>query len=143
MKLHIGLNQDLIEYRIKKEVLWDTQINAMGILQGATGTGKTFALDRMLGYCEFDLEKQKESATVILYDFKGDDSFKAYRGCNNYYAFMGCLDAIERFYNIFVERQQGNPDRTFVLMCFDEYASFLTALEKKEQDVIKRKFQFV
>lgn len=139
MLLRLGLNQDLLPLNMKREILLDTSKNAMTLLQGATGSGKTFLLNRMLAYCEHDLEQTGENATVILCDFKTDDSFKEYRECKNYYAFMECIEGIERFWSIFRERQQGNPDRTFVLLCFDEYASFLTALDKKEQEAVKKK----
>ena len=139
MLLRFGINQDLLNLKIAREIFWDTSRNAMCLLQGATGSGKTFLLNRMLAYCEYDLEQSGENATVILCDFKGDDSFKDYRECRNYYSFMECMQGVERFWNIFQERQQGNPDRSLVLMCFDEYASFLTALDKKEQEAVKKK----
>lgn len=139
MLLRLGLNQDLLPLNLQREIMLDTDKNAMTLLQGATGSGKTFLLNRMLAYCEYDLEQTEEEATVILCDFKGDDSFKEYRECKNYYAYMECMEGIERFWNIFRARQQGNPDRSFVLLCFDEYAAFLTALDKKEQEAVKKK----
>lgn len=139
MLLRLGLNHDLLPLNLQREIILDTDKNAMGLLQGATGSGKTFLLNRMLAYCEYDLEQNEENATVILCDFKGDDSFKEYRECKNYYAFMECMEGIEHFWSIFRDRQQGNPDRTFVLLCFDEYASFITALDKKEQETVKKK----
>lgn len=139
MQLRLGLNQDLLPLNMKREILLDTSKNAMTLLQGATGSGKTFLLNRMLAYCEYDLEQTGEDATVILCDFKGDDSFKEYRECKNYYAYMDCMEGIEHFWSIFRERQQGNPDRSFVLLCFDEYASCLIALDKKEQEAVKKK----
>ena len=139
MFLRLGLNQDLLPLNMKREILLDTSKNAMALLQGATGSGKTFLLNRMFAYCEYDLEQSGDDATVILCDFKGDDSFKEYRECKGYYAFMECIEGIERFWSIFKDRQQGNPDRSFVLLCFDEYASFLTALDKKEQEAVKKK----
>ena len=139
MLLRLGLNQDLLPLKLQREILLDTDRNAMTLLQGATGSGKTFLLNRMLAYCEYDLEQSGENAAVILCDFKGDDSFKEYRECRNYYSFMECMEGIEHFWSIFRDRQKGNPDRSFVLLCFDEYASFLTALDKKEQEAVKKK----
>lgn len=139
MLLRLGLNQDLLTLNLQREIMIDTNRNAMILLQGATGSGKTFLLSRMLAYCEYDLEQSGEKATVILCDFKGDDSFEAYRECKNYYSFMKCMEGIECFWRIFRDRQQGNPDRSFVLLVFDEYASFLMAIDKKEQDVVKKK----
>lgn len=139
MLLRLGINQDWLSFNMQHEIVLDTKKNAMILLQGATGSGKTFLLNRMLAYCEYDLEQSGDNATVILCDFKGDDSFKKYRECKNYYAFMECMEGIERFWSIFKGRQQGNPNRSFVLLCFDEYASFLTALDKKEQEAVKKK----
>ena len=113
MFLRLGLNQDLLPLNMKREILLNTSKNAMALLQGATGSGKTFLLNRMFAYCEYDLEQSGDDATVILCDFKGDDSFKEYRGCKGYYAFMECIEGIERFWSIFKDRQQGNPDRSF------------------------------
>ncbi len=137
MLLRLGFNQDLLLLNLQREIVLDTDKNAMTLLQGATGSGKTFLLNRMLAYCEYDLEQSGENGTVILCDFKGDDSFKEYRECKNYYAFMEC---IEHFWSIFRDRQQGNPDRSFVLLFFDEYASFLTALDlRRNRKQLKRK----
>ncbi len=105
MLLRLGLNQDLLPLNLRREIILDTNKNAMTLLQGATGSGKTFLLNRMLAYCEYDLEQSGKNATVILCDFKGDDSFKEYRECKNYYAFMKCMEGIERFWNIFSDRQ--------------------------------------
>lgn len=139
MFLRLGFNHDLLHLNMQREIVLDTNKNAMTLLQGSTGSGKTFLLNRMLAYCEYDLEQNEENATVILCDFKGDDSFKEYRECKNYYAFMECVEGIERFWSIFRDRQQGNSDRTFVMLCFDEYASFLNSLDKKEQEAVKKK----
>lgn len=139
MLLRLGLNQDLLTLNMKREVFLDTERNAMAIIEGSTGSGKSVLLHRMLAYCEYDIEQSGEDVTVILCDYKGDDSFKEYYDCPNYYSFMDCMEGIERFWSIFQKRQQGDPDRSMVLLCFDEYASFLTALDKKEQEAVKKK----
>ncbi len=66
MLLHLGFNQDLLPLNMQREIVLDTNKNAMTLLQGATGSGKTFLLNRMLAYCEYDLEQNEENATVIL-----------------------------------------------------------------------------
>lgn len=144
MRLHFGLQEELLPYNIAKEIYVDTSRNSMILLQGSTGSGKTFFLKRMLAYLENDLKKHKEEAQIILCDYKGDDSLKAYSNCSNYYTYDDCTKGIDKMYEIFKSRQDGSSsDRRFVMMVFDEYAAFLESLDKKEEADVRKKISIL
>lgn len=101
---------------------------------GPTGSGKTYAVKLLLGR----ISKYVPGVAVTICDFKADD-FQFLRGCNGYYEFLDCKRGLEDFYHFFLARQQGNNlDRSFCLLVFDEWASFLNNLEKKEAEEAKR-----
>lgn len=97
------------------------------------------ALKRVLAHLENDLEHNNENALVYLLDFKGDDTFSAMDGCIHHFSFMNCLAGLDEFYSILTSRQNGDKDRTFALLVFDEYASFLECLDKKTENEARAK----
>ena len=140
MKLHFGLNEDLLKYGIKQEITVDTYKNAIALLQGGTGSGKTYALKRLLAYCELDLERSKENGCIYLLDYKGDDTFTKMHSCVHYFSFDKCLDGLNEYYSILLSRQNGDPDRSFCMLVWDEYASYLESLpDKKTENEVKAK----
>lgn len=144
MRLHFGFQEEFLAYNIKKEIYVDTALNSMLLAQGMTGSGKTFFIKRMLGYIEHDLREKNENATIILCDFKGDDSLRIYSHCSNYYAYDDCVKGIDKIYEIFKARQDGTSNnRNFVMMIFDEYASFLESLEKKDETEVRKKISML
>lgn len=105
------------------------------IVIGGTGSGKTYFSKLLLARIGLHLPQ----AVVTVCDFKADD-FKFLSDTPNYYGFMQCKEGFEAFYNMFTARQSGEDDcREFRLLFFDEWASYLNMLEKKEAENAKSK----
>ncbi len=106
------------------------------LVVGSTGSGKTYAVKLIIGR----ISKFLPGASVTVADFKADD-FTFLRGCSRYYEFTDCKQGLDDFYNSFLARQQGNNlDRSFSMLVFDEWASFLlNHLDKREAEEAKRK----
>ena len=140
MELRFGLNEDLLQYGIKQEITVNTYAHAIGLIQGGTGSGKTYTLKRILAYCELDLERSNQNGCVYLLDYKGDDTFAKMHECVHYFSFNKCIDGLNEFYSILLSRQNGNPDRSFCMLVWDEYASYLESLpDKKTENEVKAK----
>lgn len=114
---------------------WDFKRCPHAIVVGATGSGKTYFVKLLLGRIATHISDAK----VVLCDFKNDD-FRFLEGFPNHYAFTRCGDGLDYFFEAFQRRQQGeNPSRSFRLLVFDEWASYLSMLDKKSAEVAKSK----
>jgi hypothetical protein len=150
-KILLGYNRAILEdcgYNKKAlesaEIYWEYERFAHILIQGDTGTGKTYYTTLLLAR----IGEFIKNASIYICDYKAYD-FKKYLDCKNYYEFdgsgksvgRGCGQGLDKVANILKERQDGSSDdNSFVLLCFDEWASFLNnLLDKKEID--KRKSQ--
>lgn len=105
------------------------------LVVGATGSGKTYAVKLLLGRVNCYIPDGK----IILCDYKHDD-FRFLDGAPRYYAFDRCAEGLNTFYTAFAARQSGeNLSRSFRMLVFDEWASYVSMLEKKEAEDAKRK----
>lgn len=124
----------LLELNCRYPTFWNVNFSPHMLLTGPTGTGKTTAEKLVIGRVATHIP----GAQVTVCDFKADD-FRFLCGCQHYYAFTDCLRGLDDFYNAFLARQQGNnSDRSFRLLVFDEWASFLNFLDKKEAETAKK-----
>lgn len=100
---------------------------------GITNSGKSTAVKIILG----GISQQYPNAQLTLCDFKADD-FRFLQGCERYYQHTACIDGLETFYSAFVARQQGTDEsRDFRLLVFEEWAAFITSIDKKQADAAK------
>lgn len=114
---------------------WDYVRNASVLVVGATGSGKSYGLSLLLGHLSY----QVEDAKIVLCDYKHDD-FRFLDGAERYYAFDRCSEGLDFFYSSFEKRQSdSNPSRSFRMLVFDEWASFISMLDKREADAAKKK----
>ena len=105
------------------------------LVVGATGTGKTYAVKLLLGRVALHLPE----AEITLCDYKHDD-FRFLDEAPRYHYFDRCTAGLNAFYMDFQARQQGSDmSRTFRMLVFDEWASYVSMLEKKEAEDVKRK----
>ncbi|BDF72704.1 hypothetical protein CE91St41_36870 [Oscillospiraceae bacterium] len=119
----------------REAVLWDASRFPHLLVIGATGSGKTYAVKLLLG----KITAHIPGAKAILCDYKADD-FRFLAGSPRYYEFDGCTEGLNAFYGAFQARQRGDtPSRTFRLLVFDEWASYVSMLDKKEAEEAKRK----
>jgi hypothetical protein len=120
-------------YGAKLPVLWDYKRFAHALVCGATGSGKTYAVKLLLARIGLHIE----NASIFICDYKADD-FKMYSDCKNYYEFDDCGQGLDDFFAKFQARQKGDSDRSFMLLCFDEWASYLNNLDRKEVETRKK-----
>jgi DNA segregation ATPase FtsK/SpoIIIE-like protein len=132
----IGINRTFWEESgAQLPVQWDFKRLPHCLIVGATGSGKTYASALILGRVGLHIE----DSSITLCDFKNDD-FKHLDGAANYYGFMKCKDGIDKFFTEFQERQEGRDEsRSFKLLYFDEWTSFINCLDKKEAESYKTK----
>lgn len=126
-------------YGIKKPVTTDIspKTNSHILLCGMSGSGKSYALNLLLG------RLTKQDGTIYFADFKQDDSFSHLRECPHYYPYNQSIDALNIVYETLHKRQLGqDTSRTPVTLCFDEYISNVLSIQgnsKKEADSVMRK----
>lgn len=114
---------------------WDYLHNPHFLVIGATGSGKTYFVKLLLGRIATHLE----NAQVVICDYKHDD-FRFLDGAANYYAYNRCKEGLDFFYDCFQNQQQKpKTSRIFRLLIFDEWASYLSMLDKKCAESAKNK----
>lgn len=119
-------------YRIP--VTWDIRRSCHAAVCGKTGSGKTVAVKLMIAKTAKIMPLE-----VTLCDFKADD-FLFLDGADGYYKFSDCLAGLNSFYDGFQARQQGaDASRSVKLFVFDEWASFINTLDKKDAEAAKMK----
>lgn len=135
-KINVGLSEPLLERGFRQYVVWDLQKAPHAAIQGATGMGKTYLLKLLLAR----ISKNIPNSKITVCDFKGDRDFEFLDGLESFYRFSECLTGLDMYYENFLSIQKhGNQTGTEYFFVFDEWASFLNSLEKKEVTEAKRK----
>lgn len=128
------LNRDKLTYG-NFYVMWDYIKSPHILIFGKTGCGKTYALMLLLARLSLCIK----NCVLFILDYKAQD-FLFLQGCKNYYVFESCFKGIEEVYSRFIARQSGqDTSRNFIGLVFDEYASFINMLDKKQSEEVKRK----
>ena len=116
-------------------VLWNTTRSPHLLVVGATGSGKTYGAMLILGR----IVNHVPEAKITLCDYKHDD-FKFLDGAKGYYHFDGCTEGLNVFFQEFQKRQEGtDSSRDFRMLVFDEWASYISMLDKKAAENAKQK----
>ncbi|MGF7050579.1 DNA segregation ATPase FtsK/SpoIIIE-like protein [Paenibacillus sp. DS2015] len=133
--LNLVFDYELWQEGIYHYCQWDYKKVPHMLVFGSTGSGKTYLVRTVLARVGLKIP----DASTILCDYKADD-FSFLRGAPNHFEFTQCSDGLDRFYNEFLRRQSGEDNsRSFKLLMFDEWASYLNMLEKKEADSARAK----
>ena len=120
---------------IKQYVNIDWNMYPHMAIAGASGTGKTYALKLLLARISKDIS----DSAFTLCDYKGDIDFSFMNGCERFYRFDSCREGLDLFYEAFLStRKSGRKSGTYFFV-FDEWASFLISLDKKEAEDAKKK----
>ncbi len=131
----VALDASLLKDGVYHYRQWSLDSAPHAICVGPTGSGKTSFVKLIIAR----LGLRIRSASVLICDFKADD-FRSLRGLPNHFEFSNCVDGLDRYYRAFQARQSGQDDsRDFRLLVFDEWASFLNLLDKKEADSARTK----
>lgn len=138
MKNRIDLVPDekLFLSGITKYIKWDYIKLPHLVVFGSTGSGKTYFLKILLGR----IAKYIPDSELCICDYKSDDDFSFLSDSPNLYRFNGCIDGLNRAIDLLQERQHRTTnDKHFFALVFDEWASFLSNMDKKSADLAKQK----
>ena len=136
MNIELFLNENFLKYHIETYILWNPDIAPHGAIFGATGSGKTYAEKLLLARVSL---KCPDSQYYIC-DFKGDSDFSFLTGETRFYRYGECQKGLEDFYAHFLARQSGKESaRNFLLLVWDEWASYILSLDKKTAEEEKKK----
>lgn len=126
----IAYDKALYDDDIKKRVMWPYDKAPHAAVIGATGSGKTYFTKQAIHTVLQGIPK----STAIICDFKADD-FRFLLGREGYYQYIDCAEGLQHFYDLFSDRQSGaDTCRDFRLLVFDEWASYLQSLDKKQAE---------
>lgn len=113
----------------------DNLINA--VVCGNTGSGKTVFMKALMA----KISKYQPSASFHILDFKNYD-FKEFSDCPLYYSYKDCVRGMENFYNHFKKQQDsGIVPKEPQYLVIDEWAAFVTSLDKKVREDMISKFE--
>lgn len=131
----LAYNKALLEDGIKKPVIWPYQLAPHAVVIGSTGSGKTYFVKQTI----WRALKHIPNAAVTVCDYKADD-FRFLLGFAGYYQHTACVQGLQDFFDLFTARQAGADScRDFRLLVFDEWASYLQSLDKKQADTEMKK----
>ncbi|MFC4389259.1 FtsK/SpoIIIE domain-containing protein [Gracilibacillus marinus] len=119
-----------------KKIFIDWEKSPHALITGASGTGKTFASKYLMA----SLVEQNPEIELCIIDYKGDTDFEPFADFQNCYRYNEAKDGILNFLDRFHQRQSGvDTTRKPLYLFIDEFASFLTVLDKKEAEDFKKK----
>ncbi|WP_195840410.1 ATP-binding protein [Clostridium porci] len=124
IEIPIVLDDSFCLLNLRKEIIWKPERTPHIIVVGATGSGKTYLCKLILG----KISRYCSDSELIVCDMKADNDYSFLQKADNYYRFMDCADGLKKISNMLSERQQGNSDRHFTILYFDEWASFISSL---------------
>lgn len=130
----IGLDKQALEFGASLPIGWDVVRHPHMVIFGATGSGKTYLLKLVLGRIALHIP----DAHLTACDFKGDDDFSFLDGCAAFYRFTAVRDGLDTFHDLLERRQAGEDKTKHHFLVFDEYASFLNSLDKKQAEAAKQ-----
>ena len=131
-------DERLLHCRVKSYIKWDMEKSPHMAVSGVTGTGKTYLVKTIMAR----IGKQIPDSQITICDFKGDTAFSSLLKVegSRYYRFADCCKGFNEFYNSFIQRQHdNNPYQNLRVLLFDEWASYINYLDKKEGDEAKKK----
>lgn len=136
MNLNILLNEKFKKLKILSYITWNFYKNPHVIIIGSTGSGKTYFSQLLLGKIALHVSDSE----IYICDFKGDDEFEYLSECSRFYRFKDCQNGLDKFYERFIKRQNGeDKNRNMLVLFFDEWASFINSLDKKMNEEVKKK----
>lgn len=117
------------------EVCWDYTRHAHMLIVGGTGSGKSYAVVRLLhliwGYMP--------GAQIWINDYKASKDYDHLAGEYPILYYTAVVEGVEKAHAELRYRQEHHQkmDCPFTCLVFDEYTSYLNSLEKKEAERIK------
>ncbi|NLT62939.1 MAG: DUF87 domain-containing protein [Clostridiales bacterium] len=123
---------------IRKEIFWCPDTAPHALIVGATGSGKSYCCQLLLG----KISIYEPTAKITVLDYKGDRDMNYLSGCERFKRYSECCEGLEQFYQAFLARQSGeDTSRAPLFLYFDEFSSYFNNIEdKKILEQEKRKF---
>lgn len=134
-KVNIAYNEELLLKGYRQHVTWDMSKAPHMAIQGATGQGKTYLLKLLLARISTNIP----NSHITVCDYKGDNDFSFLMELDSFFRFDNCMNGLNTFYEKFLTTQKCGQTDAMRLLVFDEWASFLNSLEKKEAADAKKK----
>lgn len=128
-------DEELLKRGINHYISIDFEKYPHWAIAGNTGSGKTYA-SKLL---EARIAKDIPDSTLTICDYKGDSDFAFLNGSKRFYRFDNCYDGLCDFYASFLTTQKTGEKKGCHFFAFDEYASFILNLDKKEAEDAKKK----
>ena len=134
-KIPLFFNRSLLDRGTNASIYWDYKRTPHMLVIGSTGSGKSYAVKGIMG----KIVKYLPNGSITVCDYKSED-YAFLKNLPNYYAFDNCTDGLNQFFSEFQKRQNGEDNsRSMKLLVFDEWASFLAVLDKKEATEAQKK----
>lgn len=133
LRVPVGINIKVLQKsNYIQYVCWDLEKFPHMVITGSTGSGKTYGLKALLGR----IGKYYPDTSLILCDYKSDKDFDMFKGV---FRFNDCKKGLSMAVNELEHRQKApsiNMNTPYILV-FDEWAAFLSSLEKKDVEAAK------
>lgn len=131
----LAWDMKLLEAGVRNHALWRTNVHAMLLCVGGTGTGKSYFLSILMG----KITKYIHESQIYLCDFK-DVDFRMFADCPRRWSYERCTEGLTTYYDSFLSRLNGE-DRTTnrKYLIFDEWAAFVISRDKKAMEDVKSK----
>lgn len=130
----LGFELEALKMGFQIPITWEFQRYPHMVIFGSTGSGKTYALRLILGRIALHIP----NAQLSVCDFKGDDDFSFLNGCPSFYRYTDCQKGLDSFLKLLQGRQNGADKTIHHFLVFDEYAAFLTSMDKKQSEAAKQ-----
>jgi len=128
-------NTELLNYGIKQYVNWDYSKYPNLLILGNTGAGKSYATRLLLARIAVQIQNSK----LWICDYKNEFlSGENVTIETRYWGYKSVIDGLNSFRAEFEKRLNGGKNRDFCLLVIDEYISWLSSLDKKEAEEIKK-----
>lgn len=133
--IDLVLDQEFYELGIYNYIQWQYIKYPHMVIFGSTGSGKTYLLKIILARIGLTIPDSE----LLVCDFKADNDFNFLSNYSNFYRFDNCSNGLKTAIEILRNRQTGkNNDSHFFMLVFDEWASFINSLEKKQAEQAKQ-----
>lgn len=130
--MELFYNTRLLDYGTARYINWDYKMFPNLLVLGNTGSGKSYALRLLLAR----VVHQIPDSRLWVCDYKKEFLSEP---APRYWGYKDVMSGFNDFYTVLEDRLDGNPDRSFCCLLIDEYISWLSSMEKKESEEVKKR----
>ncbi len=131
-KIPLAYDSRLLDFADhRKYIEWEYAKYPNLAILGNTGSGKSYFIRLLLGYISKYTENPKAHVCCYKNELLKTDAPR-------FWGYKNVALGVEQFRAEFEDRLQGNQCRDFRLLLIDEYVAWLSSMENKEADKIKK-----